>query len=39
MFLSTVNSKITGTPKGVSVLISKLHFILTVAKLLAHITL
>ena len=32
----TVNSKINGTPRGVSLPISKLKFILAVANLLAH---
>ena len=34
--ISTVNSKINGTPKGVYLLISKLQSILAVANLLAH---
>ena len=34
--LRTINSKINGTPKGVYLPISKLHFILAVANLLAH---
>ena len=32
----TINSKIHGTPKGVYLVISKLHFILGVENLLAH---
>ena len=32
----TINSKINGTPKGVCLLIPKLHSILAVANLLAH---
>ena len=35
-FISTINSKINGTPKGVYLPISKLHSILAVANLLAH---
>ena len=33
----TINSKINGTPKGVYLPISKIHSILTVDNLLAHI--
>ena len=36
LIVCTINSKINGTPKGIYLPISKLHFILAVSNLLAH---